>query len=122
MIGRPELLFPLFAGLETLEGIGPKTAQNLLQSGTESPRDVLFSLPYAVIDRRRKETIKGVDLPATLTVEVTVGTHRPSRNKGGAYRVHVEDTQADFQLVFFHARGDYLKRMLPVGARRVSIR
>ncbi|WP_037306918.1 ATP-dependent DNA helicase RecG [Ruegeria halocynthiae] len=119
MSGRPELLFPLFAGLETLEGVGPKTAQALMQAGTDSPRDVLFSLPYAVIDRRRRDTIQGVDLPATLTVEVTVGTHRPARNKGGAYRVHVEDRQADFQLVFFHARGDYLKRVLPEGSRRV---
>ncbi|MES0827260.1 ATP-dependent DNA helicase RecG [Ruegeria sp. SCP11] len=119
MSGRPESLFPLFAGLETLDGVGPKTAQVLMQAGTESPRDVLFSLPYAVIDRRRRDTIQGVDLPTTLTVEVTVGVHRPARNKGGAYRVHVEDSQADFQLVFFHARGDYLKRVLPEGARRV---
>ncbi|WP_299660214.1 ATP-dependent DNA helicase RecG [uncultured Ruegeria sp.] len=119
MSGRPEQLFPLFAGLETLDGVGPKTAQLLGQLGIESPRDVLFSLPYAVTDRRRRETIQGADLPTTLTVEVTIGTHRPPRNKGGAYRIHVEDSQADFQLVFFHARGDYLKKLLPQGARRV---
>ncbi|MCA0926963.1 ATP-dependent DNA helicase RecG [Ruegeria profundi] len=119
MSGRPESLFPLFASLETLDGVGPKTAQILIQAGTESPRDVLFNLPYAVIDRRRRDTIRDVDLPATLTVEVTVGAHRPPRNKGGAYRVHVEDSQADFQLVFFHARGEYLKKVLPQGARRV---
>ncbi|MEO1106797.1 MAG: ATP-dependent DNA helicase RecG [Pseudomonadota bacterium] len=119
MSGRPEQLFPLFAGLETLEGVGPKTAQAMAQSGIESPRDVLFGLPYAVVDRRRRETTQGVDLPATLTVEVTVGVHRPPRNKGGAYRIHVEDSQADFQLVFFHARGDYLKKLLPQGSRRV---
>jgi len=119
MSGRPEQLFPLFAGLETLDGVGPKTAQTLAQSGVESPRDVLFGLPYAVVDRRRRDTINGADLPTTLTVEVTIGTHRPARNKGGAYRVHVEDSQTDFQLVFFHARGDYLKKQLPEGARRV---
>ncbi|WP_171121397.1 MULTISPECIES: ATP-dependent DNA helicase RecG [unclassified Ruegeria] len=119
MSGRPEVLFPLFAGLETLEGVGPKTAQTMLQSGVEAPRDVLFGLPYAVIDRRKRDTIQGADLPTTLTVEVTVGPHRPPRNKGGAYRVHVEDSQADFQLVFFHARGDYLKKVLPEGSRRV---
>ncbi|WP_298848362.1 ATP-dependent DNA helicase RecG [uncultured Ruegeria sp.] len=119
MTGRPEQLFPLFAGLETLDGVGPKTAQVMAQTGVESPRDVLFGLPYAVVDRRRRDTIQGADLPATLTVEVTVGTHRPPRNKGGAYRVHVEDSQADFQLVFFHARGDYLKKVLPEGSRRV---
>ncbi len=119
MSGRPESLFPLFAGVETLEGVGPKTAHAMAQAGMESPRDVLFGLPYAVIDRRRRDTIQGVDLPSTLTVEVTVGPHRPSRNRGGAYRVHVEDSQADFQLVFFHARGDYLKKVLPEGSRRV---
>ena len=119
MSGRPELLFPLFSKLETLDGVGPKTAQLLTQIGVESPRDMLFGLPYAVIDRRRRDTIQGADLPTTLTVEVTVGAHRPPRNKSGAYRIHVEDTQADFQLVFFHARGDYLKKVLPEGSRRV---
>ncbi|MDU9003341.1 ATP-dependent DNA helicase RecG [Sedimentitalea todarodis] len=119
MSGRPEPLFPLFADLETLPGVGRKTAQQFGQLGFETPRDLLFSLPYAVVDRRRRNTIKGVDLPCTLTVEVTVGAHRPSSGRGGAYRVHVEDAEADFQLVFFHARGDFLKRQLPEGARRV---
>jgi len=119
MSGRPEQLYPLFAGLETLDGVGPKTARQLGRMGLETPRDLLFALPYAVIDRRRRDTIRGVDLPVTLTVEVTVGAHRPPRNRGGAYRVFVQDSQSDFQLVFFHARGDYLKKILPEGARRV---
>ncbi len=119
MSGRPEPLFPLFAGLETLDGVGPKTAQLLAALDIETPRDVLFSLPYAVVDRRRRDTIKGADLPGTLTVEVTVDSHRPARNRGGAYRIHVHDAQMDFQLVFFHARSDYLNRVLPQGAVRV---
>ncbi len=119
MSGRPEILFPLFAGLETLDGVGPKTAQLMEQLDVETPRDLLFSLPYAVVDRRRRDTIQGFDFPKTLTVEVTVGNHRPSRNRGGAYRIHVEDAQTDFQLVFFHARGDYLKKILPEGSKRV---
>ncbi len=119
MSGRPEQLFPLFAGLETLDGVGPKTARLLAQMGLETPRDLIFALPYAVIDRRKRDSIRGLDLPVTLTVEVTVGTHRQPRNRGGAYRIFVQDSQADFQLVFFHARGDYLKKTLPEGARRV---
>lgn len=119
MSGRPESLFPLFSALETLEGVGPKTAQLMEQLGVQAPRDLLFSLPYAVVDRRRRSSIKGVDLPMTLTVEITVGVHRPPRNRGGAYRIHVEDQDADFQLVFFHARSDYLQKILPVGEQRV---
>ena len=119
MTGRPEALFPLFAKLETLEGVGPKTAQNFAQLGVMAPRDLLFTLPYSGIDRRLQPSVKDAILPATVTVVVTVGAHRAPANKGGAYRIHVEDSATAFQLVFFHARGDYWKRQMPEGSRRV---
>ncbi|CUH62489.1 ATP-dependent DNA helicase RecG [Thalassovita gelatinovora] len=119
MSGRPEQLFPLFAGLETLDGVGPKTAQNLTHLDITRPRDLLFTLPHSGVDRSRRDTVQGAVLPDVLTVEVTVGPHRAPRSRGGAYRVTVEDSQTSFQLVFFHARGEYLKNLLPVGERRV---
>ena len=119
MSGRPEQLFPLFAGLETLEGVGPKTALNLGQLHIEKPRDLLFTLPYSGIDRARRDTIEGVLPPETVTVEVTIGAHKAPRNRSGAYRVTVEDAQTSFQLVFFHARGDYLQKTIPEGSRRL---
>lgn len=119
MSGRPEILFPLFADLKTLDGVGPKIAQNLQHLHIEVPRDLLFTLPYSMIDRRPVETVQGAELPKVLTVKVTVGDHRPARNKGGAYRINVEDAQTSFQLVFFHARGDYLSKVLPTGQTRI---
>ena len=119
MSTRPEPLFPLFAGLETLEGIGPKTAQHFAQLHVTAPRDLLFTLPHSGIDRRLRETVKDAPLPGTLTVAVTIGKHHPARNRTGAYRIHVEDAETSFQLVFFHARGDYWQKQLPEGARRV---
>ena len=119
MSGRPEQLFPLFAGLETLDGVGPKTAQLLGQLGIQAPRDLIFTLPHSGIDRRLRDSVKDAHLPATLTVAVTIGAHRPARSKGGAYRITVEDAQTSFQLVYFHARGDYWQRQLPEGSRRI---
>ena len=119
MSGRPEILFPLFGALSGLKGVGPKTAETLGHMGIEVPRDLLYTLPHSVVDRRLCDTVQGADLPATLTVEVQIGAHRPPRNKGGAYRVQVEDAQIDFQIVFFHARGDYVAKILPFGARRI---
>ena len=119
MSGRPERLFPLFADLTTLDGVGPKVAKALANMGIERPRDLLFTLPQGGIDRRRRDTILGADLPATLTVEVTVGAHRPPSGRGRPYRIEVADAKSGFQLVFFHARGDYLQRLLPEGARRL---
>ena len=119
MSGRPEILFPLFAELTTLDGVGPKTAQHMAQIAIEKPRDLLFSLPYSGVDRQRRESVLDVALPDVVTVEVLVGSHRPARNRGGAYRITVEDGRTAFQLVFFHAKGDYLKRVLPEGSRRL---
>ncbi|MEJ6388429.1 ATP-dependent DNA helicase RecG [Gymnodinialimonas ulvae] len=116
--GRPEILFPLFAGLETLDGVGPKTAKHYAAIGVETPKDLILTLPNSGLDRTRRASIREVPLPGPATVEVTIGQHHKPRGRG-PYRVDVEDAQTAFQLVFFHARGDYLDKQLPVGSRRV---
>ena len=55
--------------------------------------------------------------PAVATVEVEVKRHIPAQVKGRPYRVEVRDKETVFQLVFFHARPDYLQRLLPTGQR-----
>ncbi|MCW8842927.1 MAG: ATP-dependent DNA helicase RecG, partial [Rhodobacteraceae bacterium] len=119
MSTRPEILFPLFAELTTLDGVGPKTAQHMAQIDIEKPRDLLFSLPYSGVDRRCRGSVLDVALPDVVTVKVRVGAHRPAHNRSGAYRVTVEDARTAFQLVFFHARVDYLQRVLPEGSERL---
>ncbi len=119
MSGRPEVLFPLFAALTKLDGIGPKSAQSLEQAGVLKPRDILMTLPTAGVDRSRRESVKDIIAPAIATVEVLIGEHHPPRTRGRPYRVSVEDAQTSFQLVFFHARGDYLQKLLPTGQRRI---
>jgi ATP-dependent DNA helicase RecG len=117
--GRPEILFPLFAGVETLDGIGPKAARALAGLGIATPGDMLLTLPANGIDRTRRARIREVAPPAMVTVEVTIGLHRPPARKGRPYRVEVTDGATPFLLVFFHPRDDWLRRTLPAGARRV---
>jgi ATP-dependent DNA helicase RecG len=118
-MSRPEALFPLFADLETLEGIGPKSALALAGLGVERPKDLLFLLPHSGIDRTRRDSIRDAVLPGVVTVEVEIISHQPPRQKGRPHRVLVRDKLLDFQLVFFHARGDYLTKLLPPGERRI---
>ncbi len=117
--GRPEILFPLFAELEGLDGIGPKTAKNYAGLGVETPKDLLLTLPVGGVDRTRRASIREASLPGVVTVEVEIGPHRKPASRGRPYRVHVTDAETSFELVFFHARGDYLERILPTGSRRV---
>ena len=118
-MSRPEILFPLFAGLETLDGVGPKSAQAFQGLDVTRPKDLLFLLPHSGVDRSRKDSVRDVIPPVTLTVEVEVGAHFPPRRKGGPYRVMVRDTALEWTLVFFHARADYLQKLLPTGQRRI---
>jgi ATP-dependent DNA helicase RecG len=119
MSGRPEVLFPLFGALTKLYGIGPKSAQALEGARVEKPLDLLMTLPLSGVDRHRRASIRDVVAPSVATVEVTVGEHHPPKTRGRPYRVYVEDAQTSFQLVFFHARGDYLQRLLPTGQKRI---
>ncbi len=119
MTGRPEILFPLFAGLTKLDGIGPKSAAILEAAHVTKPRDILMTLPAGGIDRAPVRSIRDLVLPATATVEVEIGAHYPPKQRGRPYRVHVTDAETSFQLVFFHARGDYLQKQLPTGQRRL---
>ncbi|MBT8411631.1 MAG: DEAD/DEAH box helicase, partial [Octadecabacter sp.] len=119
MSGRPEVLFPLFGSLTKLAGIGPKSAQTLDGVGVNKPLDILMTLPLSGVDRHRRASIREVVAPNVATVEVTVGEHHPPRTRGRPYRVHVEDAETSFQLVFFHARGDYLQKVLPTGQKRI---
>jgi ATP-dependent DNA helicase RecG len=119
MTGRPEVLFPLFASLEGLPGVGPKIAAVLAAGGIATPRDLLFTLPHGGVDRTRRASVLEVTPPTMATVEVTVGRHLPPRTKGRPHRVEVTDAGTTFQLVFFHARKAWLRAQLPFGQRRL---
>ena len=118
-MSRPIQLFPLFAELETLSGLGPKSVKNLATLGITIPRDLLFLLPHSGTDRSRKSSLRDVILPATVTVEVEVGLHIPPQTRGRPYRIMVRDAQLDFTLVYFHAKGEFLQALLPTGQRRI---
>ncbi len=116
---RPEILYPLFGNLTSLAGVGPKVAQNFAGLGVEKPRDLLFVLPHSGIDRRLVASVQNTVLPAVVTVRVHILSHQAPRTKSGAYRITVQDSATTLQLVFFHARGDYLQKILPVGQDRI---
>ena len=117
--GRPEILWPLFGALDGMDGVGPKTAKAFAGLKVETPRDLLFTLPAAGIDRTLRSSVLDVTPPTFATVEVTVKRIVPAVRKGGPARVFVEDSRTGWTIVFFHARLEWLNAQLPVGARRI---
>ena len=119
MSTRPESLFPLFAELSTLAAVGEKSAKAFAGLKITKPRDLIFTLPHAVVDRRVVHSVQGLPAPQTLSVRVRVVKHMPARGRGKPYRIIVEDAQTTIELIFFHSRGDYLERILPMGEERL---
>ena len=119
---RPSLLDPLFAGVDALPGVGPKTVQHLdrLLGDAEHPAralDLLLHLPHSGIDRRNRPKIAQAPMGAISTLEVRVVEYRPPRGKG-PFRVLVEDETADLTLVFFRANSGWVEKALPIGEKR----
>jgi ATP-dependent DNA helicase RecG len=118
-MSRPDVLFPLFADLTTLDGVGPKTVKLLEKMEIERPADLILTLPTGGVDRRLRGSIREARPPEVVTVEVEVGLHQAGGGRNRPYRVHVRDALTEFQLVFFHPRPDWLRRTLPAGSRRI---
>jgi ATP-dependent DNA helicase RecG len=119
MSGRPEILYPLFADLKSLPGVGAKTAKALGALRIEAPRDLLYTLPHTVLERRRVASVREAVPPEVVTVAVEVVGHAPAPRRGRPHVVTVRDAGTTLQLVYFHAAPDWLNRLLPAGQRRV---
>jgi ATP-dependent DNA helicase RecG len=116
---RPEILYPLFTSLRSLPGAGPRIAQLLERLVGARIVDLLWHLPSGLIDRRYAPTIAAARAGVVATLTVRVDHHQPPSRPRQPYKVCCADGTGDLVLVFFHARSEYLEKLLPVGSTRV---
>ncbi len=113
---RPQVLFPLFAPITSLRGVGPKLAPLLEKVAGPQVRDLAFLAPTGVIDRpvlRIAEAVEG----QVATFVVTVDAHQPGAGRT-PYRMRVADETGFLHLIWFGHRGPSLAQAHPLGAVR----
>jgi ATP-dependent DNA helicase RecG len=127
---RPPRLAPLFATARALKGVGPRI-EGLLnrlvaprrQGAHARAIDLLWHLPVGIVNRAVTPRIADATVGELATLAVTVAEHRPGGGRRGArgapYKVLVEDASGAIELVYFKADPAYLKRLLPVGSKRL---
>jgi ATP-dependent DNA helicase RecG len=116
---RPEILFPIFAAVDTLPGVGPRIAQLIERAAGPRLVDLCWNLPTGLIDRRFSPPIADAPVDTVVTLTVTVDRHVPPATRRLPYKVLCHDDSGTVTLVFFRAHGDYLAKSLPTGAVRV---
>ncbi len=116
---RPEALNPLFAEIETLDGVGPKLRKPLTRLGLERVRDVAFHLPERFVSRRAVANVDEAGEGEQIIVALTPVEHRASRNSRGPYRVLAQDGAGNVIALTYFGRASYTARkQLPVGEKR----
>ncbi len=125
---RPTELDPLFAPVTSLAGIGEKTAELMRRIVTADTTgrdvraaDLLFVPPYSVIDRTRRPGVALSGEGSIVTLDLTVDRHQPPpRGRGSMpYRVFAFDETGEIALTFFHAKGQWLEKLMPIGGEIV---
>lgn len=117
---RPTILNPLFADITALTGVGPKIAA--LIGRVAGPRivDLLLTPPINMIDRSARPAIADAIQGQLATFLVTVDRHDPPpKGRRLPYKVVCSDETGFVTLAFFHARADYLEKVLPEGEQRL---
>jgi len=116
---RPEILFPLFNDVTALPGIGPRLAVLLGKLTGPLVKDVLFHPPVGLIDRSLRTTIADAVAGEINTISARVDKHISGDTQRAPYKIRMYDDTGFLHLVFFHQRGDFLKKQFPVDQIRV---
>ncbi|MEP1421953.1 MAG: ATP-dependent DNA helicase RecG [Erythrobacter sp.] len=117
---RPDILNPLFAESQTLDGVGPKLAKPLEKLGLTRVRDLLYHLPERFVTRRAITNLDEAGEGEQVIVALTPTEHRAPYNPGrGPFRVLAQDEIGNICAVTYFGRASYTgKKQLPVGEKR----
>ncbi|MCX7373624.1 MAG: ATP-dependent DNA helicase RecG [Alphaproteobacteria bacterium] len=111
----------LHAPLESIPGIGPKTAALLTQAGA-GPRlwDLLLHLPERFAARVRVEHPRDAPVDRDAILEIQAEAHRAARSAKGARYVEVRAHAGDARLMlrFMNANLPWIEQRLPKGETR----
>ena len=93
---RPEILFPLIGGIESLKGVGERSAKLLAELiGGNKILDLLWHLPSNLIDRRYAPRLAHAAPGRICTVKIKVLEHLPPQTSRQPYKITATDGTAE---------------------------
>jgi len=114
---RPEILFPLFAEVTTLKGVGAKVAPQIGKVAGPLVRDLLFLAPTGLVHRRATTADQALEGEVAI-LDVIIDRHIRPHKIGAPWKVRASDPTGFVHLIWFRG-GPHLERLVPPGERRV---
>ena len=117
---RPEILHPLFATIDTLDGVGPKIAKALAKLKLDRLVDLLFHLPTGSIQRIATDALGHHLVGQRIVITLTPIDLREGRGRS-PLRIYAKDGSDNMVALTFFNRAGWAKTQFPLGeAVRVS--
>ena len=118
-MSRPFALDPLFQATKVISGVGPRIEKLLAKAAGSRVVDLVWHLPFSVIDRRYEPPLHSAESGRVATITAKVETHFPPKRRGLPYKIKMRNDSGFIDLTFFNVKGDYLENLLPVGVTRI---
>ncbi len=115
---RPASLFPLFAPIESLRGVGDRLAPILQRHVGRRVRDLVLLRPSAILVRSETRIADLVEGEVVI-LTVRIINHLPPRRPRQPWRIQIADETGQMDLLFFKGYGAHLTERHPLGAIRV---
>jgi len=115
---RPPALFPLFAPVSSLKGVGPRVAPLLERIAGPLVRDLLFLAPHSIV-RRAETDIASAREGEVQTLRLTIISHERPARPSAPWKIRASDPTGFITLAFFKGHGQHLERAHPPGAVRI---
>lgn len=115
---RPQILFPLFAEVSSLKGVGPKILPLVQKLAGPLVRDLLFLAPSGLIVRRPMTATNAVEGQVGI-FEVLVDRLIVPGKPGAPIKVRASDETGFVHLIWFGGSAQHIDRLLPKGQRRL---
>ena len=115
---RPPILFPLFADISTLKGVGPRVLPLVQKVAGPLVRDLAFLPPAGLIVRRPMQAATAVEGEVGV-FEVVIDRLFPPSRPGAPLKVRASDDTGFVHLVWFGGSPQHIDRQLPRGEPRL---
>lgn len=102
-----------------MPGVGPRLAKLFQRLAGPRVVDLCWHLPSGLIDRRYRPNLDEAEPGRIATLKVRVMAHQRPLSNRQPWKVLCTDGQRDLDLVYFHAKADWLQKLLPDGQWRV---
>ena len=104
----------LFDDISSVQGVGLKLKKYLKNKKIEKVKDVLWDLPYEIVDRSNITSIDKLEIGKIATIKVKVFKYNFPRIRNLPFRVICKDYNDIIDIIFFNSREGYIRKVLPL--------